>query len=262
VGGAAAAHEELGAIARRFGVKVGTANRREPGLTGGPLTRTARLGALGLPVRAYANDEWLVFEITRETSLCFAGPVTERILGCEHPLGTFSGIPIFVPFRLAQTEQADQTADWFESQARFFAGAINADGERFLVANNKTILYVRPSGVSNDTQRLDALITAVGRLPASGGDTPPLALPEQFRDLGPVTLAWALSDDDERSEAIGRGSDDELEALWRTVSPLLTEIDGLLDTSHDAAEFVVLADLAQAAHEAHDELARRGRTAI
>ena len=251
---------ELDAIAGMYGVKVGSANVLVPDLSGGPLTRTAKISALALPLRVYANDEWLVFEVTRETSLCFAGPITERVLGCEHLLGTFSGVQIFVPVRLAQPDREAHAGDWLQSYAHLFAGAVEADGERFQVARNKTVLYVRPRGVPDDIQRLETLIMAVERLPAPDTNTQPPVLPDQFRDLGALAVSWALSEDGERSEAIAGGSDDELKALWRTVAPRLDEIATLLETSDDAAELVVLGDLAQAAQEARHELARRGRT--
>ncbi len=249
-----AAQQELDEIAGEFGASVRPSNSVIPGLSGGPLTRMVRLGSLRLPVEVGANKEWLSLEIRRETSLCFAGPVPERIIGCNRPLGSFAGVATFVPPWITDT---DHTIRWLQGHADSFARFGGVDGERFLVARNRSIFYVHPQGVADDLQRLQALVAVLERLPADDDKSSPLAVPKELRELAPLIHHWALSDDGERSEAIAEASDDELTLLWRSVSPHLQEINSLLDATVDAQEVVVLGTLAQAAHEAHDELARR-----
>lgn len=237
-------------------MRVRATNTRVAGLAGGPLSRAVQLDATRLPARVQSNEHWLMITVERETTLCFAGPGPERVIGCIRALGTFDGIPIFVPHWF---EQIDEAAGWLRTHAALLAPWVSAAGERLLVARNQSTFYLTPTGTENDLQRLDALITAVEHLPAPREQESFLAVPDHLHSLIPLVATWSMADDDQRSAAIARATDHELDELWRSVAPHLDAIDAFLDGSSDVPGAVELGDLAQAAVEARRELSGRGK---
>ena len=86
---------------------------------------------------------------------------------------------------------------------------------------------------------------------------PPADAPAALASLWSLAVRWATGDDLDRERRIESATSDELRELRDAVRPLLGDIDRYLDQTHDAAWALPFGDLAQAAIEADQELARR-----
>ena len=86
---------------------------------------------------------------------------------------------------------------------------------------------------------------------------PPADAPGPLADRWAFVVRWATGDDVDRGRRIDAAPTDDLRELRDAVRPLLGDIDRYLDRTHDAAWALPFGDLAQAAIEADQELARR-----
>lgn len=247
--------DELQAIAKRFGAPLLTLNVRWPGVSGGSFVVGCRVDQWGLPTRVMANEEWLNVEIERPTSICFAAPIPDRVLGANRRLGTFAGMDVFTP---SFPDCADAVSQWLERHAAHTTALIGRDGGRVLVALNRSVFVLRPIGVEEDLDRLESLIALTAQLPCTESSelVTAMALPDQLSDLSRLAETWAVSDDDRRGDMIAVASDADLAELWDAVSPRLEQIDTLL-AAGATNDLSTAGDLAQAALEAESELRRR-----
>jgi hypothetical protein len=131
-------------------------------------------------------------------------------------------------------------------------------------------LLTRASDASSHREQLTKFVDLAGRLPAestreAGRSFDPHRVPRALRPLASLVERWAISDDEERAEAIRVAPALELATLRGLVFPLRQELDAYLDTAdaREAAgseEASALSDLAQTAAEAENELLQRGES--
>ncbi|HTU85623.1 MAG TPA: hypothetical protein VMF57_08615 [Solirubrobacteraceae bacterium] len=202
-----------------------------------------------------ANDDWLNVEIERSTSICFAAPVPDRVVGASVPLGTFAGMDVFTP---RFPDRAEVVRQWLELHAAGTRALIPSEGERLLVALNRSVFVLRPSGVEKDLDRLDSLIALIEELPnaESSDRATAVVLPDPLSDLSVLAERWAIGDDERRGDMIAAAADADLDELWGEVSPRFDQINALL-AARATDRATVAGDLAQAAVEAESELRRR-----
>jgi hypothetical protein len=246
-------------MADGWGVRVRASNHRVPGAGDEPFRLTCRAEVGGLPLRLRSNGTWLLEQIERPTALCFAGPVPDRVLRANVPLGRFGDLDIFVPAFADDEATSSALRRWLASHAPRLHSML-ADDEWFVVARNESRFILRPGTLESETRRLDELVALVGTLPpepqrrlAGPADA---VVPLHLRSLAPIVSLWATGNDEHRADLIEAASTDALHTLVNTVTPHLAEIDAAL-ANDEADEMLDLHQLAQAAIEARHELSRR-----
>lgn len=216
---------------------------------------SCRVPSFALPVLISANEEYLLVEVDRPTSLCFAGVVPDSVVFANEPVGTYAGLEVFTRRDLFAREQLLR---WLGDHAYELSTLIEPERERFLVARNRSVFLLTTHHVEQLSHRLSALVTLLQRLPAleaNEQEDAALSLPDELADLSPMLAEWGVPDDERRSELVEAASDQALMELINRVAPHLEQINILLDHENSSA----LDGLAQAVLEAEFELWRRRR---
>jgi hypothetical protein len=131
------------------------------------------------------------------------------------------------------------------------------NGDSLHIYRNGVIFYSKPTAVPTFLDRAAVFLEIVQELcNFAGVKEEAIGLPAAFGDLNDLAQLWAISDDNDRADAIEEASVEALEELVRRVEPRIGRIDIHLG-KHDGDRDAALGCLAEAAAEAKIRLSGR-----
>jgi len=211
----------------------------------------------GQSVSVGSTEWWVSVSTQVRTSIAFAAnqPSPQYLMDVPVSVAGF-GVQFY-----SRSDGWGVPSDWLKGNEvrEGFASLALRPSETFRVASNVASLKVEPSLPDAFLSRLDEFLEIVDLLPTTlrAADRP--VLPDAFGGLQVLVDRWALTDDDERTQAVAEADRDALAAMTGAVNPRLGEInrylDSLAEPFPDGA--IALQSLAEAAAEAIGELERR-----
>ena len=229
-------------------------------LPGDLFSHLARMKHAGRTVQLLANRSYLAVEIKGEyrVPVCSVNR-PDSVMG-THPTGhTVGDQPQYAFFSCKRDNDQKEFAESPEFQ-RLVRELRLGTRESLHVNRGALQVFISPSSAERVLQVLEVL----SRYPQSSvpeeGSLQRPALPEEFQDLLPLAMRWAVSDDQIRSERLRKASKRALQHFVDAVQPRLTSINEHLDSFSDAPlpeSACTLGTLAECSVEAQLELYRR-----
>jgi hypothetical protein len=184
----------------------------------------------GRKVRLRANSDFMVGQVSGSFAID-AFSINRRELGkSEVPLriSSFSALSVFAHQSSGQLEELLSSA----ALRQALDDLQLKEKESLHLGVNAIVFYLQPSSVREIMAAVEVACELAEQLPA-GNDSQNVdldVLPSEFKVLTHFIRKWGVTDDEVRSELLGKASRATLERLVKSVSPHLSSIDKYLDS--------------------------------
>jgi hypothetical protein len=204
-----------------------------------------------------SNGSYLVLELKADLELgVWSVNEPDRIFMTRMTRVSSIGCPVFAAGAVLSPDAA---AIVHQSGFEALLGELDLGARESLhFYRNGVRYYAKLTEVTTFLRRvrfLSRFVAGIANLASQGSRH--VDLPEPFSDLADLARAWAISDDEERAEALEGASAEDLKMLVERLAPRLARINEYLD-SHISDSAAALGSLAEAACEA--QIALRGAT--